>query len=124
MIKIPISIGQFFDQYSILLIKSERIKDLNKLKNIYYEFSILFEHTSFSKSDMEQIERLKKVNEKLWDIEDAIRLKEQKKEFDDEFIELARSVYKTNDERSRIKAEINKKFGSAITEEKEHPDYE
>jgi len=123
--KIDISIGELIDKGTILSIKSEKFKDKEKRKNIIQEFELL-------KTAMEQIgiteeseyfKELKDVNMLLWDIEDKIRLKESRKEFDDGFIELARSVYLNNDKRSGIKRKINLKFGSEIIEEKEYVDY-
>jgi hypothetical protein len=125
--KVEISIGDVIDKISILEIKSKKIKDQDKLVNIKKEFDILLsvvvktiDWDSASELYLELIE----INSKLWDIEDNIRIKEKNKEFDSEFIELARSVYYTNDERFRVKSEINKKFDSNLIEEKSYEDYE
>lgn len=123
--KIEISIGELVDKVSILSIKSEKIKFEEKLKNIRKEFDLLnksMEEIGIS-IDSEDFKKLKKVNLQLWDIEDKIRKKETDKEFDDEFISLARSVYFINDERAAIKKRINLKFGSELIEEKEYARY-
>ena len=123
--KIEVSIGELLDKLSILTIKSKRIKDESKLKNINTELEEL--KTSFSIENSEFIElfnELIDVNEKLWVIEDKLRQKEREKIFDDEFISLARSVYFTNDKRSEIKKAINKKTNSYIVEEKSYEKYE
>jgi hypothetical protein len=125
IMKIDISIGELIDKGTILSIKSEKFKDKEKRKNIIQEFELL-------KTAMEQIgiteeseyfKELKDVNMLLGAIEDKIRLKESKKEFDSDFIELARSIYLNNDKRSEIKKKINLQFGSEIIEEKEYVDY-
>lgn len=122
-----ISIGEFFDKLTILEIKQSRIKDAGKLVNINKELEALnklLEGLSFSRADVEQeVTAMRKVNEKLWVIEDDIREKEFKKLFDEKFIELARSVYFTNDERSDIKRKINIKLGSEFVEEKSYEEY-
>jgi hypothetical protein len=122
-----ISVGEFLDKLTILQIKQARISEAEKLANINREIDTLMAIWSGSKysgsgidADMQQ---LRKVNEQLWDIEDDIRLKEAKGEFDDEFIQLARAVYITNDHRARIKKTINTKFASGLVEEKSYKDY-
>ena len=126
-IKIEISVGELLDKVSILEIKQERINDREKLKNIEKEHSVLSGHwhkSPYASVDLkDEIVALKKVNEELWDIEDNIRLKEKEKKFDDEFIELARAVYFTNDKRADIKHKINNKTGSVLVEEKSYSDY-
>lgn len=123
---IETSVGEVIDKYTILDIKSERIKDVNKLINILNEKSsillILNENNYFILFENE-IKELKQINEKLWIIEDEIRLKESKLEFDNEFIELARSVYRTNDMRFHVKNKINKMSNSSIKEEKSYAKY-
>ena len=117
MLKVPASVGEVLDKISILQIKSERLTDGRKLANVHKELAELLiaaEHHRFS--DMEA--SLKTVNEALWDIEDRIRVKEKLGEFDDEFVQLARAVYITNDRRAEIKRQINDASGSALTEEK------
>lgn len=127
-INTEISIGEFFDKITILEIKQSRIKDASKLANINKELSALnrlLQASAFSRSDVEQeVAELREINEKLWVIEDDIREKESKKLFDEEFIELARSVYFTNDKRSDIKRAINIKLGSDFVEEKSYEDYQ
>ena len=123
---VEVSVGEVIDKYTILDIKSEKIKDKDKLTNIIKEKNILSlslsEHNYFILFSTE-INELKIINEKLWDIEDRIRIKEFKMEFDDEFIELARSVYITNDIRFNIKNKINKLSNSNIVEEKSYFKY-
>ena len=124
---IPISWGELFDKRTILQIKLKNIKTKSALKNIqteYDQLSTIF-NKNFSKNINAKnlISDLKKVNEKLWNIEDLIRDKERNKTFDKDFIKLARSVYFTNDDRSRIKRTINETFGSELIEEKSYADY-
>jgi len=123
-----ISYGEFLDKLTILDIKCERIHDSGKLANVKHERDTLkkiWAESEKSKIDIsEEYNALKKINERLWEIEDDIRDKERKKEFDHDFIELARAVYVTNDERARIKKEINQKLGSDLVEEKSYSDYQ
>jgi Family of unknown function (DUF6165) len=121
----PTSIGEVLDKISILQIKSERIKDKNKLENIFRELGLLTILCSNQglEFNVPLFDSLKKVNEELWEIEDAIRLKEKAQAFDGEFIALARSVYLTNDRRARIKGELNVLFKSDLMEEKSYEDY-
>ena len=125
---VEISIGEFFDKITILEIKKERIKDASKLVNINTELDALNELLSglaFSRADVEsEVAELKAINEKLWVIEDDIRDKEAAKSFDLAFIELARSVYFTNDRRSDVKRDINIKLGSDFVEEKSYEEYQ
>jgi len=124
---IPISPGELLDKLSILEIKAERIDDLEKSANIQREQALLEDAWDGSGLDSEEIRALqadlKLVNEALWDIEDAIRLCEKTGNFGDRFIELARSVYITNDRRAALKKDINKALGSVIVEEKSYQDY-
>ena len=126
-IKVEVSFGEYLDKLTILQIKSERIKDPNKLINVNRELELLqktWEQRPESKVDLStELRQLKAVNEKLWDIEDNIRDKERNNNFDAGFIELARAVYFTNDERARIKRVINEKLGSELIEEKSYTDY-
>jgi phenylalanyl-tRNA synthetase alpha subunit len=119
-----ISFGELVDKITILTIKSERITNEAKLKNIHTELEALqkiYDEYIGGRADALQLqELLKKINEMLWEIEDAIRIKERKKEFDDEFIELARNVYITNDKRCVVKKKIDTLLGSHITEEKSY----
>ena len=124
---IPISWGELFDKITILQIKIENLQEKIALKNVKTEHDQL--NTIYSSNFLkEEIAKhlfndLKKINQKLWDIEDKIRDKERSKKFDKEFIELARNIYFTNDERSRIKRNINETFGSKIIEEKSYSKY-
>ena len=123
--KVEVSIGELADKVSILAIKLEKIADPSKRSNILKEYDLLSKVMKEIgiKNDNKEYEALCHVNRKLWAIEDHIRLKEARKEFDDEFIQLARAVYFTNDERAAIKRRINLAFGSELLEEKEYVDY-
>ena len=122
--KIEISIGEIVDKLSILQIKKNNIQDVIKLENINKEYEylndVVFNELKISKEDFFN---LVLINETLWDIEDKIRFKERDKEFDNDFVELARSVYFTNDKRAEIKKEINLKYGSLFVEEKSNSKY-
>lgn len=120
----PLSIGELIDKITILQIKQQFMSS-EKLKNIKNELKLLEEVLNLNniKIDVKLISILKETNQTLWNIEDKIRVKESKNEFDDEFIELARSVYKENDKRATIKREINYKYDSNIIEEKLYKDY-
>jgi len=124
---VPVSYGELLDKIAILQIKSERMTDPAKLANVHRELSALertwLAHPAAVKDIAELRARLKAVNERLWVIEDDIRIKEKAQAFDDEFIRLARSVYVQNDERARIKKDINLALGSAYVEEKSYQDY-
>ena len=124
---IPVSWGELFDKITILQIKIENLQEKNALNNVKKEHDQLntIYNNNFLKDEIARVllNDLKEINQKLWDIEDKIRDKEQSKNFDKEFIELARNVYFTNDERSRIKRNINKIFGSKIIEEKLYSKY-
>jgi hypothetical protein len=123
----PISVGELLDKIAILEIKSERIHDEAKLVNVRRELDALSEvwdkapASAIDLGDLRQ--RLKAVNERLWVIEDDIRLQEKARTFDAEFIRLARAVYFENDERARIKKDINLRTGSLFVEEKSYQDY-
>jgi|TARA_B110000503_G_scaffold42885_1_gene70219 hypothetical protein len=124
---IPISWGELIDKITILQIKSERLSSKDALINIITELNKLSKIYDAKKSEKSNINRLEAelrlVNTKLWNIEDDIRNKERQQMFDNDFIQLARSVYITNDERSRIKRKINDLFGSELVEEKGYADY-
>ncbi len=134
-ISVPVSFGELLDKIAILQIKSERMSDPAKLANVRSELAALegtwMAHPaavrdpgSGSGAGIARLRAdLKAVNERLWAIEDDIRLKEKAQAFDDEFVRLARSVYFENDERARIKKEINLALGSAYVEEKSYQDY-
>ncbi len=128
--KIEVSNGEILDKYTILEIKLSEIKDVEKLKNVQNEYDTLtpdvkaiYELVS-DKSALEKLQNdLLTINKKLWSIEDDIRECERKKDFGQVFIELARSVYFTNDERSIVKKDINILTGSDLVEEKSYEDY-
>lgn len=126
-VNVGISIGEFFDKITILEIKKQRINNAEKLVNINKELdglNDLLTQLSFSRADaVQELFELRKINETLWEIEDDIREKESKKEFDERFIELARAVYITNDKRSDVKRDINIKLGSDFVEEKSYEEY-
>lgn len=118
---VPVSVGELIDKYSILEIKSEKINDELKLVHIKNEMEILNkEIQNLHNFDINLLKEIKKVNENLWDIEDRIRIKEKEHTFDDEFIQIARSVYITNDQRYEIKNKINKIYQSQILEFKSY----
>lgn len=117
---IPVSVGELYDKYTILQIKKEKINNIDKLAYITTELTHLQPLIDKFKLDLALVEKIKNVNERLWEIEDNIRIKEAKLEFDEEFINLARLVYKTNDERYSIKAMINNIYNSAIQEIKDY----
>jgi hypothetical protein len=122
--KIEVSIGEIVDKLSILQIKTSFIKDEEKLNNVKKEYDYLYDIV-FNEMKIEQSDffDMVSINQKLWKIEDDIRDKERDKTFDDEFVELARSVYFTNDERAEVKKKINLKYGSLFVEEKSYSDY-
>lgn len=126
-IQVQISIGEFLDKLTILQIKSERITVPAKLENIKKELQILLEtwqRSPYTGIDITaEMQELRVKNESLWDIEDKIRKQEAKKIFDDTFIQLARSVYFTNDQRALVKKKLNLKLGSGLIEEKLYTEY-
>ena len=126
-ILVEVSVGELFDKISILEIKQEKIKDAEKLKFIDEEHSILKDELNKNvKSDQklnELFETLKKINAKLWIIEDDKRQCEKDKDFKEKFIKLSRDVHFLNDERAKIKLEINNLTGSKIREIKEYTNY-
>ncbi len=123
----PISYGELIDKITILEIKSERISNTEKLANIRHELRRLNEvwegHNDIKTDISLQWQQLSEINSKLWDLENDIRKCEKNADFGDNFIELARAVYLTNDERHRIKHEISQLLCSAIVEEKLYTDY-
>ena len=125
--QVPISWGELFDKITILQIKLENLTLKNALENVEQELKKLQSIvTQNGPKTMETIQlegELSQINQQLWGIEDKIRDKERANSFDDEFIQLARSVYITNDERSRIKRKINDMFGSELVEEKSYSKY-
>ena len=128
MIKINASVGELLDKISILKIKEQKINDEKKLLNITKELDLL---SSIAEKFIEKDEKsykkfmdeLFEINLQLWEIEDSIRIFENKKNFNDEFIQLARNVYYSNDKRFEIKSKINNFYGSEIVEEKDYEDY-
>jgi hypothetical protein len=121
--KIEVSIGEIVDKFTILEIKEENCFDSDKLKNIQKELTYLKTIVSDLDVPNELVDSLRLVNRELWNIEDDIRVCESKWKFDDDFIQLARSVYYTNDKRFQIKNEINSLMGSNFKEEKILPKY-
>ena len=126
-IKIDVSVGEIMDKLTILEIKAEKITDEAKLANIRKERNSLLpviDQPAYQTDEVRHlVAALKQINLKLWDIEDDIRQKEATKTFDDGFIELARSVYFTNDKRAEIKKQINLMTGSELVEEKSYEEY-
>ena len=126
LVNISVSLGELVDKISILMIKQKNIKDTSKLKNVNKELETL--NNTLKKYIKEQeldnyLNTLLDINTKLWNIEDDIRKCERLKKFDQTFIDLARSVYFTNDERAKIKNDINKTFGSELVEVKSYDKY-
>ncbi|MGH8191218.1 MAG: DUF6165 family protein [Rhodanobacteraceae bacterium] len=127
LISAPVSYGELLDKLTILEIKAERMSDAAKLANVRDELQLLTslwtaDEASATDVGAERAE-LKHINETLWEIEDEIRVKEREQAFDARFIELARAVYHTNDERATVKRAINLKLGSRLVEEKSYQDY-
>jgi len=126
-ILVPISHGELYDKIAILQIKKEKITDLDKLKNIEKELEelLMILNKMWDKEGVDNVMfvHIKDINEKLWDVEDLIRIKERNKQYDNEFISLARMVYFWNDKRAEVKKEINLKYNSNIIEEKSYEKY-
>ena len=126
-ILVEVSVGELLDKISILEIKQEKIKDLEKLKFINEEHSILKDqlntNVKYDQKLNELFEALKQINSKLWIIEDDKRLCEKEKDFTENFIKLSRDVHFFNDDRAKIKLEINNHTGSKIKEIKEYTSY-
>ena len=120
---VPVSIGELYDKFTILQIKSERIKDTLKLEMVNKELEYLKIYVDKFNLEKPLVDEMKSVNEKLWDIEDNIRDKEREKEFDDIFVSLARQVYINNDLRSKVKNKINAKLNSSLTDIKSYSKY-
>jgi hypothetical protein len=126
--KIEVSTGELVDKLSILEIKLLNIKDKEKSKNVYKELETLNPYFQdlldvYGEEIKNLYVKISGINKALWDIEDAIRDKEAAEEFDEEFVELARSVYITNDQRAAVKKEINLLTKSELVEEKSYSDY-
>jgi hypothetical protein len=127
MIYTPVSVGELIDKLSILQVKKTKITNEEKLDYVNKEFELLYNLSSvyLDNKELETLYHiLVKTNSKLWDIEDKLRVLESKKKFDDEFVELARNVYFTNDERFSLKNQINKITDSEIREIKEYIEYQ
>ncbi len=126
-ILVPISPGELLDKITILEIKSERIDDPQKVANVRHELELLSNVWSDAVTEDKVIadlhQRLKIINEELWEIEDDIRDEERQNSFGERFIELARAVYVTNDKRAQAKKDVNLHLGSEIVEEKSYQDY-
>ena len=126
LVNTPISLGELVDKISILKVKQKNIKEENKLIQVIKEYKflqeVLMQHVTKEEIDT-YLKELININSKLWVIEDEIRNCERKKQFDQIFINLARSVYFTNDKRANIKLNINEKFGSELVEVKSYEKY-
>ncbi|MDC0354057.1 DUF6165 family protein [Candidatus Pelagibacter sp.] len=124
---VEVSVGELLDKISILEIKQEKIKDPEKLKFISDEHSVLKEQLDKNIKSDDKLEKLfqslKDINSKLWDIEDDKRLCEKEKDFTEKFINLSRDVHFLNDDRAKIKLEMNNLTGSKIKEIKEYTSY-
>lgn len=121
--RVPVSWGELLDKISILEIKRARIRDAGARANVERELRLLREIAGAVSAEPEVVRltaRLKEVNEALWEIEDAIREREAAKDFGTEFVRLARSVYKRNDERAALKRALNRLLGSELVEEKSY----
>jgi hypothetical protein len=124
--KVPASLGDLLDRITILQIKTERLRNEGQRASVYRELDALLEswNAEFPKAEtVPEYDALRKVNEALWDVEDQLRAMEAAQDFGSTFVELARSVYKTNDQRAALKRKVNQRFGSVLMEEKQHPDY-
>ena len=126
-ILVEVSVGELLDKISILEIKKKKIKDLEKLKFINDEYNILKDQLNKNVKSNEKLEKLfqslKEINAKLWVIEDAKRLCEKNSDFGNKFIKLSRDIHFLNDDRSKVKLEINNHTGSKIKEIKEYTNY-
>ncbi|MBS0387724.1 MAG: hypothetical protein JSR15_04515 [Proteobacteria bacterium] len=126
-ILVPVSPGELLDKITILRIKSARMSDAAKLANVRHELALLEQTWATAvpagQSVLEEERALQAVNERLWDVEDRLRDLEAAQRFDKDFIELARAVYVTNDERAAIKKRVNARLGSKLVEEKSYRPY-
>jgi len=127
-LEVNVSIGEFIDKITILKIKINKIKDKEKLKNLKFEKNLL--DSKLKKLDIKNKKKfndlmiqLLEINNSLWEIEDQIRVFEKNNKFNEDFVNLARSVYKTNDKRFEVKDEINRLFNSSIKEVKSYEKY-
>ncbi len=123
LIKIPVSVGELFDKITILKIKAARLSDAGQLENVRRELAEL-EAVAVAVPESDRldalVDRLRAINDALWDVEDGKRAHEREGRFDAAFIELARRVYRENDQRAALKREINRLTGSTLVEEKSH----
>jgi hypothetical protein len=126
MVTVPVSVGEMIDKLSILQVKKTKISDEIKLEFVIKEFEILYNLSSVHLDNLEiesLYHQLVEINSSLWDVEDKLRVLEKEKRFEGEFISLARKVYFTNDERFRLKNEINLITSSEIREVKDYVKY-
>ena len=126
MVSVPVSVGELIDKLSILQVKKVKVKNPDKLKFIEKEYDILLSMSTEYLNDIDILSTYKElvdVNINLWEVEDELRVIENTKVFDDKFIELARAVYYTNDERFRLKDKINSLTNSEIKEQKDYKEY-
>jgi hypothetical protein len=127
ILNIAVAPGEVIDKLTILEIKRERMSDRSKLANVEHEYALLAKTLAANVPPNAALavlrDELKAVNETLWQIEDDIREQERHKDFGARFVELARAVYRTNDERARLKRRINELLGSSLVEEKAYADY-
>lgn len=121
----PVSVGELVDKITILRIKQRHIRDQAKLRNIEAELAALTDVCRQARIDLgdQAVRELEDINARLWKIEDDIREKERAKRFDQEFVELARAVYLTNDDRFAAKSRLNALYGSRLKEEKSYREY-
>lgn len=125
IISVTVSVGELLDKISILRVKSRKVKNESKLAFINAELELLLNIAEKHQVlDSNLLAELESVNEALWLIEDDIRVKERDRDFGQDFIELARAVYVTNDIRFNIKNKVNEKYNSDIREQKDYVDYQ
>jgi hypothetical protein len=126
-VETPIAVGELIDKITILEIKSERLTDPDKLRNVRSELDLLTARRDAALGVPGSLSaltaRLKEVNIRIWELEDAIRDCERRRDFGDSFVRTARAIYRTNDERAGVKREINELTGSGIVEEKSYTKY-
>lgn len=126
MVSVPVSVGELIDKLSILQVKKSKVLNENKLEFINKEYDLLYDMSVefLQRKDISEVyEDLVNVNTKLWEVEDELRVIESIKKFDDTFIELARQVYYTNDNRFRLKDKINNLTNSEVREQKDYKEY-
>jgi hypothetical protein len=126
ILKIEVAPGELIDKITILEIKLARIGDEEKVRNVQHEYAVLTQVADVVLTSPEITmlrSELKRINELLWQIEDDIREQERRQDFGPDFVRLARAVYRTNDERARVKREINRLLNSTLVEEKAYAQY-